>query len=353
MRVIPPLYIVDGILTGTTIVEAYPTVAWSSATTYALNDVVYIAGPALLRTAYRSLQATNLNHNPTTSPTWWVNVGAMYPEYAGGTTYALADRVMVSSTHLIYESLVASNLGNAVSDVTKWLLIGPTNRWAMFDTLRSTKSEMGSPLQVIIQPNQGIDSIAFLGIVANSAIIEITSSSVVVYSATITFNNKTAADWQDYFFNQFPFGQSAVLLNIPSYSNMIINIIFTKTYGLVKVGNIIIGRNYFIGDTQFGAESDVLNFSTVTRNFAGDVVKFTQRRNVPKTIQTVWIDKSLLDTPVLMRDLLNGTTAVWLGIDDSTDTYFSPLLILGFYTRFMIKIADFSKAIIDIELQEI
>lgn len=40
--------------------------AWSSGTTYAVNDAVFESG-----STYVSLQAGNLNHNPLTSPTFW------------------------------------------------------------------------------------------------------------------------------------------------------------------------------------------------------------------------------------------------------------------------------------------
>src|SRR5277367_5562327 len=39
---------------------------WSGATAYALNDAVQFNG-----TSYISIQASNLNHEPDTSPTFW------------------------------------------------------------------------------------------------------------------------------------------------------------------------------------------------------------------------------------------------------------------------------------------
>ena len=47
---------------------------------------------------------------------------ADYGVYSAATTYALNAYVIVTTgVHKIYQSLVASNLGNAVTDITKWL----------------------------------------------------------------------------------------------------------------------------------------------------------------------------------------------------------------------------------------
>ena len=53
--------------------------AWSSATTYNLGDTSSVSG-----TNYISLVAGNLNHNPSTSPTFWaVTFGFNIPDYRG------------------------------------------------------------------------------------------------------------------------------------------------------------------------------------------------------------------------------------------------------------------------------
>src|SRR5689334_4591189 len=44
---------------------------WSSSTTYAIGNLVT---DNLNNTQYVSLQNSNLNHQPSTSPTWWANV---------------------------------------------------------------------------------------------------------------------------------------------------------------------------------------------------------------------------------------------------------------------------------------
>ncbi len=73
---------------------------YSAGTTYAQYDVVTSSG-----IVYTSLQNTNLNHTPASSPTFW-RVFA----YSAGTTYALND--VVSSGGIPWKSLGNSNTGN-------------------------------------------------------------------------------------------------------------------------------------------------------------------------------------------------------------------------------------------------
>jgi len=54
-----------------------------------------------------------------------------YPVWAAATVYAVGARVILTSTHRKYEALAASTGVNPATDPTKWLDLGPTNRWAM------------------------------------------------------------------------------------------------------------------------------------------------------------------------------------------------------------------------------
>lgn len=67
-----------------------PATGWSSITTYALGQMIF-AGPFDVfgkPTVYYSLQASNLNHDPTSSPTFWSttpvtwDIAATYPAFA-------------------------------------------------------------------------------------------------------------------------------------------------------------------------------------------------------------------------------------------------------------------------------
>jgi len=270
--------------------------------------------------------------------------------------YALGDQVIRTTTHRIYECVSAHT--SAASPVpenntAQWLEIGPTNRWAMFDTLRNTASQVPSSMTIVLTPGQRIDSLALLGVLASSVTITMTSDGVPVYSRTVSMILREVADWYDYFFRAFSVHPSLALFDLPPITIGVITITLTASAGNVACGACVIGQSEYIGEVQYEAENDVLNFSTVTRDFAGGVSAIVQRRNVPKTLQSIFVDKSRVNRIRALRDSLGAVPAVWAGLDNSTHDYFEAVLILGFYKRFSINLRYPDYAVVSLELEEI
>ena len=84
-----------------------------------------------------------------------------HPVWASGTAYALGAKVILTATHRRYEALVASTGVNPASDPTKWLDLGPTNRWAMFDDRVGTATTKAGSLQVVLAPG-ATDGVALI-----------------------------------------------------------------------------------------------------------------------------------------------------------------------------------------------
>jgi hypothetical protein len=105
----------------TAIAQTYP--AWSSATTYGVNEIVTSGG-----TNYQSLLSGNLNHTPASSPTWWEVV-------TGTETFSLQDAVTGAS---LDGSTVS--LGIAVTVVRLLRLTTPYTAGA-WETLRIVQNK--------------------------------------------------------------------------------------------------------------------------------------------------------------------------------------------------------------------
>lgn len=275
--------------------------------------------------------------------------------YSAAITYALGDVVVDTTAHVLYESLLDGNIGNVLADTTKWLLLGPSNKWAMFDLLRNTATKSPGAITVVIAPGVRVDSIALLGLVGSSVTISVDSAigspSENYYTHTEDLAERNVVSWYDYFFNPFTYRPNIVRFDLPPYSTAYITA--TINGSNVECGALVIGTYQYIGDVQAEAESDVLNFSSVTRDFAGKTNLMVQRRNVPKTSQTLLIDKSLVNAVRVLRDALNAAPAVWAGVADDTNGYFDALLILGFYKRFTINLKLPDNAVISLDLEEI
>lgn len=302
MRVIPPLTITDALLTDTSVPEPDTgEVAWNAATSYTVGQTVYLA-----------------------------------------------------SNHTRYENLIAGV--NATSphldDGTRWLELGPTNRWAMFDLLRNTGTTDASPLVVEITPGRRVDSLAIVGAIADSVTVEMVNGVTTVYSRTENLSTRDTSSWYEYFFGSFGYRSAVALFDLPPYVAGVITVTFTRAAGDVTVGGLILGTSVYVGDTQFSAESDALNFSTVERDEFGNSL-LVPRRTVPKTNQTLFCDKARVNRIIKVREDLNAVPALWSGLDDASDGYFEALLILGYYRRFTVSLDHPDVAVISLELEEV
>jgi len=278
-----------------------------------------------------------------------------------GTTYAIGDEVYLASTHKRYRSKVADNLNHDPADDIQgdednppqyWVEIGPTNQFAMFDLLRNTQSVTDSPLTVVLTPGVRIDALALLGMEAESVAVTMENGEVEVYTYTEDLNQRQIFNWYDYFFKPFRTKPSIALFDLPPYTAGVTTVTLTSSTGTVKCGACVIGNQTYLGQVQYNAESDVLNFSRMDRNFDG-TAQMIQRRSIPKTIQDVYVDKSKVNELRQIRSELNAIPAVWSGLDDSDHPYYESLLILGFYRKFTINLAHEEKAILALELEEI
>jgi hypothetical protein len=351
MNVIPPISIIDSMLTSSSALES-PPAAYVSGTTYGAGASVSVAGSLGALDSYTSLAGGNIGHAPASSPTWWNFSGTTYATYAVGTTYALGVRAQDPASHQLYESLIGGNVGNALTDETKWQAVGENNRWSMFDLLRNTATVVATPLTVVLTPGKRVNSLALLGLEATDIVVTMTSAGVTVYTHTENLIDRDTRGWSYYYYRDFTTRKSVVLFDLPPYSNGIITITINNVFANVQCGACVIGNYEYVGGVQYGAESDVLNFSKIERDDDGNSV-LQAKRNVPKSNQTLWLGKEYVNRARRLRDDLNAVPAVWAGLDDDGQEYFEALLILGIYKRFTINCEMQDFAIITLELEEI
>jgi len=384
MRAIPPLAITELGLTSTTAPEpGLGEAVWLVGTTYAKGDkailgtltstvTISIASPGVVTWASNGL--------PNGTPVYLTTTGALPTGLVVNTVYFVVNRAagsfQLSATpggaaivttgsqsgthtanaalHRVYESLANSNTGNppAIDDGTKWLDIGLTNRWAMFDLLRNTATAQASPLTVVLTPGQRVDSIALVGLVADTVTITVTVSAVEVYSYTTNLSDREVLTWYDYFFKPFSSKSAVALFDLPPYTNAVVTVTLTRTSGYVYCGGLVLGTSAYIGRTLHDAENSGLNFSEVSRSFDG-AATLIQRRTIPKTTQRVRTTKAAVKSLTDLRSVLNAVPALWSGLDDTSSGYFEPLLILGFYRTFTIVMDQPDEALVTLELEEI
>lgn len=94
------------------------------------------------------------------------------PAWNSGTTYAEFATVSVITTdsHLLYESLQSTNLNKPPATSPEWwILKSNTNRFRMFDWNQGTGSVGDSPLTTVIRPGKRINAVMLEGLKAATA----------------------------------------------------------------------------------------------------------------------------------------------------------------------------------------
>jgi hypothetical protein len=348
MLIIRPKTVDSTVLNYSNILETAPA-AWSSGTTYAAETTVSIVSGSMA-TIYRSLQNANLNNNPATATDWWAPDGVTYLAWSSGTTYAAGDRIVDSATHHVFESLSATNLNHAITDLSWWVDIGPTNRWAMFDGLTDTKTTNPFHINAILEFDSRVDGIGFLGMenVGSVRVVVSTATDGVVYDKTFILISTDGIDnWYSYFFEEVGTLDTLIVTDLPAYPNPIIEVTLEGnglgdaalgilTVGLSKNLGLTLHDNAQIGIVDYSkAEADEFgNFTLVKRNYS--------RRG---TFQCM-IENSALDGIYKVLTQYRATPALYSATDD-----FGSAQIYGIFQEFNIEIAYPNESLVSIDIK--
>ncbi|NCC88417.1 MAG: hypothetical protein EOM05_11255, partial [Clostridia bacterium] len=147
-----------------------------------------------------------------------------YSVYSSSSTYATGNRVIVKTgVHKIYESLVDSNQGNYPPSNTtgtspKWLEVGATNAWKMFDDKTNTQTVNTGTIEIEIEPGR-VNTIACLNVEAKTVTVEMVSGVDIVYSKTKNMQEAVATTWYEYFFEPIKQQSNALFLDVPIYGD--------------------------------------------------------------------------------------------------------------------------------------
>lgn len=272
-----------------------------------------------------------------------------YAAWASGTTYALAARVILTSTHKVYESLQAGNTNHdPVTSPTWWVEVSPTNRWKCFDTSNSTQTARATSITYTLRPGAAVNSVAVLN-VSNATSLRVRLVDPVygtVFDETTDFTAlPLKPEWWAWFFGQKRAATQHVALDLPSYPNADLIIEFAGNSGLA-VGVIMFGQQQRYGlGISYGARVGIQDYSRKETNEFGDttlvVRAFAKRANFNLMIESAEVD-ALQDYLATVR----AVPCLWVGTTDYDST-----VVFGFYKNFDILIAYPEHADCDLELE--
>ena len=352
-RFIRPTPVTDARLTSSTAVETAPA-AYAGGTTYALDATVSVAGSAGLITVYQSLQAANTGQTPASSPTWWKSIGTTHQLYAGGTTYAALDRVLDATNHIVYESLAAGNVGQALTNTAKWLKVGASNKFAMFDGKVGTATTAPESITVVLAPGR-INSLALLQIDAATVTVALVVSSVTVYSASMDLSAGTlVGDWYQYFYESV-YQQDALvitdlvdaaLLDLPAYSEGVLTVTLSRPGGTVSCGVLVVGLYADLGLTEYNPTIGITDYSRKEADAFGtfDIVQraYSKRMNA-----SIVVSAAVVDQVARVLAQYRSTLLVWVG----AGSLYTSMIIYGFYKDWDMTIENYSFSRLSLQVE--
>ena len=172
-----------------------------------------------------------------------------YTAWSAVTTYAAGDRSISTTTHRIYESLVAGNLNHDPTDINNrvgatpyWLDYGPTNKWAMLDAEVSSPTTNASPLTVVIRPGF-FNCVGLVGLDAEHLAITVKDApgGNVIYSYDADLEDSAPGDYYEYFFSGFKPQTDFIVSGIDQYNAAEITLSLTSASAPVACGMLQLG----------------------------------------------------------------------------------------------------------------
>jgi len=278
-----------------------------------------------------------------------------YGIYSALATYAAGDSVIVLSTHHIYKSLQAGNIGHdpvadsALETPLWWVNMGADNRWRMFDGASVNVSSAADLISCGLQMPVGnrADSIVLLNLDGVSAEVTVTDPvEGVVYDTTHSLiSNLGITDWYSYFFEPIIRITELAVTDLPPYAAALIGVTINAAGQTVSCGELVVGLSKFIGNSQYGAQLGIQDYSVKQTDPFGNYT-ILQRAFSKKATFQVWVDAARVDSLNQLFADYRATPIVWIGADEYSST-----IIYGFYKDFSVEIAYMEVSICSLEIE--
>lgn len=354
-----------------------PANAWSATAAYAAGDTVYIAGSehriyectAAHQSVLTNVQgdtATISNATPCVvtwgnatyidgTPVVFSTTGALPAGLTVGTTYYIRNRETVNPPNKTQFNLAATfgtdapliNTTSAGSGTHKlsvistvpserltgtsplWIDLGPTNRWAMFDSFVSTGTSLTTSTSqpaMLVTVSPGLcNGVAVLDVTGvDSVTCEMFNGVTSVYSETKTLDNTFISNWYEYFFEPYDVFTDLTFGPLPPYPSATVKLTFTPTAigATVQCGAALYGNTVELGSIESNVSAGITDYSRKETDEFG--ITTLVERGFSK-----YASYNILVTDAQMRRVfstlaaLRATPAVWIASDDYRYTPFN------------------------------
>ncbi len=327
--------------------------SYAGGTTYASGDQVVVFTGQYAQ-VYQSLAGSNTGHTPASSPSWWSYLGATYKPWDSTTTYAAGNIVIDLRTHHSYESIAGSNINHdptASTSSTYWIDLGTTNKWALFDLSNSSVTTCPTALDVTVQLPSSCNTLALLNMRATQVqVIASTAGAGTLYNVTINLTNQSNATASRlYYYDSATNEAHLLLLDLPTNTGLIVEIIVTNSGTTSQVGVALFGTYDTIGTSTYGATMGIISFSKKEADGFGNYT-LLQRASSLRPKFTVVVDSSSgnADRVFFKLKRLDAVPALYVGADSRAASW-----AFGFYRSFEELLSYPTKSFYSLEIESL
>ena len=270
--------------------------------------------------------------------------------YNSGSSYALNDVVIVTTgVHRKYKSLTGTaNLNKyPPTNPTYWVDLGPTNKLAMFDQTGGTvTSSTTGGLEFVFTADR-VNSMGFLDVNASSIRIRANDGVTTYYDQTYNLPDRAIVqNWYDYFYTESFRTTELIVKDIPPLSGSTYTVTITNTASNTSIGNFIYGSFSEIGNTQYGANVGIVDYSKKIVDEFG-IATLVKRTFSKKVDMRIYVENAAIDAVCSKLNSLRATNCLWAG---STGVYES-LTVFGFYKDYSIDISYPTYSVLSIQIE--
>ncbi|MEG8025037.1 hypothetical protein QP162_12560 [Sphingomonas aurantiaca] len=216
---------------------------------------------------------------------------------------------MRAASHRVYESAIAGNVGDdPIAASGKWIDVGPTNRWAMFDQALGSLTSAANAITVTLTA-AAIQAVALLDVTAATVRLQATG-----YDRTIAASAGATT------FLDLPAGTTRVTVTIAG--------------GSVSVGTLLVGKLVGLGVTEGSPTSGITDYSRKDVDDFG-AVTIVERAWSKRMAAKSLITTASIDVVANRIAAVRAVPSLWIGLDG-----LDSLTVYGFFKEFSIEVGE-------------
>lgn len=277
-----------------------------------------------------------------------------YPVWAvGDTTINLGDRRMVlaENVHLVYESLVNANIGfnplNEPQVPPKWVLVGKTNKFRMFDEFVTSFTQNLESITFSVKNLNMVTAIGFLNADFSSIqVVGVDNNQGIFYDSTVSGTSEAGiVDEYAWCWGAIQKVRDIAFTDIPPFFNATFNITISAPGYSAKCGAFIAGQSREYGAVRFGAATGIVDYSKKQIDQWGNY-SFVEGPFSKELGCEMHINNDQIDAVQYDLAELRAIPALYIG-----SNLYGSTIIWGKYDRFKNVIAYPTESLMSMELQ--